>query len=104
MGRDHNDDGGGRGRGGNDSQSQKSKNRGQRGTGNQSGKKTTQPNNNRSGSGDVRPKWICKTDDLKNDTFFWGNGMNDQYSSSQQHFLQYAGKSFSGNEKKSIEN
>ena len=30
--------------------------------------------------------------------------MNDQYSSSRQHFLQFAGKSFTGNEKKSIEN
>ena len=30
--------------------------------------------------------------------------MNDRYSSSRQHFLQYAGKSFSGNEKKLIEN
>ena len=30
--------------------------------------------------------------------------MNDRYLSSRQHFLQYVGKSFSGNEKKSIEN
>ena len=30
--------------------------------------------------------------------------MNDQHSSSRQHFLQYAGEPFSGKEKKSIGN
>ena len=63
---------------------------------------TTSTNNNR--SGDVTGTWKCKTEELKNDTFYWGDGMNDRYSSSRQHFLQYVGKSFSGNEKKSIEN
>jgi len=104
AGRDHNDGGGGRGRGGgNDSQRQKANSKGKRvkGNGNRSSKNTT-PNNNR--SVDVRPKWVCKTDELKNDTFIWGDGMNDKYSSSRQHFLQFAGKSFTGNEKKSIEN
>ena len=100
MGRDQDDGGGGRGRG---SDAQRRKKSSRRGKGTQSGKNTTQPTA-KSGSGDVRPKWICKTDDLKDDTFFWGDGMNDKYSSSRQHFLQYATKSFSGNEKKSIEN
>ena len=100
MGRDQ-DDGGGRGRGRGRDSRRKRRGRG----GNRSGKNTTQTTpGNSSGNGDVRPKWICKTDELKDDTFFWGDGMNDRYSSSRQHFLQYAGKSFSGNEKKSIEN
>ena len=55
-------------------------------------------------AGDVTGNWVCKTEELKHDTFYWGDGMNDRYSSSRQHFLQYVGKSFSGNEKKSIEN
>ena len=51
-----------------------------------------------------KQKWSCKTDELKHDTFYYGDGMANKFSTSKITFLEYGTREFSDSESKSIEN
>ena len=48
--------------------------------------------------------WSCKTEELKHDTFYCGDGMSNKFSTSRTTFLEYVNREFLDSESKSINN